>query len=151
MSDNLILKGHDVFASLTVEEVDMLSTFSSVKDYREREIIFETNQAASHFYILMDGLVYLQLSGKIPEFNMPIAKVEEGELFGISPLLKSPRYTLSALSYKETKALAVEAKPFRELLQQNYLAGLDIVTRVANIYFARYLDLVKRFQNVVGF
>ena len=150
MGNEMILKGHDVFASLTVDEMHDLSAFSSVKEFRELEVIFESNQEASHFYILMDGVVYLQLSGNLPEFSIPISKVEKGELFGISPLLQSPRYTLTAQCYKDARVLAVEAKPFRELLRQNRLAGVDIITRIANIYFTRYLDLIKRFQNVVG-
>lgn len=151
MSNNMILKGHDMFASLTVDEIHKLSSFSAVKEFREREIIFMNSQPATHFYILMDGLVYLQLSGNSPEFNIPISKVEKGELFGISPLLKSSEYTLTAQCYKNTKALAVEAKPFNDVLQQNCVAGIDIITHVAQIYFTRYLDLIKRFQNVVGF
>ena len=150
MSDDMVLKGHDVFASLTVDEIHDLSAFSSVKEFRELDVIFENNQEASHFYILMDGSVYLQLPGNLPEFSIPISKVEKGELFGISPLLRSPRYTSTAQCYKDTRVLAVEAKPFLELLHQNRLAGVDIITRIANIYFTRYLDLIKRFQNVVG-
>ena len=150
MSNDTILKGHDLFASLNVDEMDRLSAFSSVREYRENEIVFENNQAASHFYILMDGLVYLQLPADLPEFSIPISKVEKGELFGISPLLKSPRYTLTAKCFQDTKALAVEAEPFREILQQNCRAGMDIITRVADIYFKRYLDLIERLQSVVG-
>ena len=112
--------------------------------------IFESNQAASHFYILMDGLVYLQLPGNQPEFSIPISRVEKGELFGISSLLKSPRYTSTAQCYKNTKVLAVEAKPFGELLRQNCRVGVDIIARVADIYFTRYLNIIKRLQNVVG-
>lgn len=151
MSNEMILKGHDVFASLNVDEINKLSTFSSVKEFRTGDIIFEDNQAASHFYILMEGSVYLQLPANLPEFNVPISKIEEGEMFGISPLLKSPHYTLTARCYKDTKVLAVEAQPFRELLLQNCRVGVDIVTRVAHIYFTRYLDLIRRFQNLVGF
>ena len=150
MSDETILKGHDVFASLTVDEINTLSTFSSVKEFSARDVIFENDLAAFHVYILMEGLVYLQLPAKLPEFTIPISKVEKGEMFGISPLLGSPRYTLAAQCYKDTKALAIETEPFLELLQQNRLASQDIMTRVANIYFARYLDIIKRMQNIAG-
>ena len=150
MSNETVLKGHDVFGSLNVDEIHELSTFSTVKEFKDREIVFANNQAASHFYILMDGLVYLQLPASLPEFTIPVTKVEKGELFGISPLLKSQRYTSTAQCYKDTRALAVEAIPFRNLLQRNCPAGLDIITRVAGIYFTRYLDLIRRFQGVVG-
>ena len=150
MSSNMILKGHDLFASLNVDEINKISNYSSVKEFRDREIIFEHNQPSSHFFILMEGLVYLQLPANQPEFRVNIYKVEKGELFGISPLLKSSHYTSTAQSFKETKVLSIEAKPFHELLHSNYPAGLDIINRVAHIYFIRYLDLIKRIQGLVG-
>ena len=84
MGNDMILKGHDVFASLTVDEIDALSTFSSVKEFSARDTIFENDLAAFHVYILMDGLVYLQLPAKLPEFTIPISIVEKGEMFGIA-------------------------------------------------------------------
>ena len=150
MSNDMILRGHEVFASLNVDEMNDLSTFSSRWEFKDREIIFDYNQTALHIYLLMEGEVYLQLPVNPPEFSLPISKVEKGELFGISPMLKSPRYTLTAQCFKDTKVLAIEAAPFHELLRLNCPAGLDIINRVAHIYFTRYIDLLKRFQNVVG-
>ena len=151
MKNEMILKGHDVFASLNVDEISTLSTFSSVETFSAHDVIFETDQSATHFYILMEGLVYLQLPDDLPEFSVPISKVVKGELFGISPLLKSPCYTSTARCYEDTRVLAVEAKPFLEILQQNCRVGVGIITRVAHIYFTRYVDLIKRFQNVVNY
>jgi signal-transduction protein with cAMP-binding, CBS, and nucleotidyltransferase domain len=145
-----MLKGHELFASLNVDEINQLSTFSSVKEFKSDEIIFKYNQKSSHFYMLMEGLVYLKLPVDPQEFRFTISKVEEGELFGISSLLKSLRYTSTAQCYEDTKALSIEAKPFRELLQLNCTAGLDIINQVAHIYFTRYLDVVKRLQDVVN-
>ena len=150
MSIKMMLKGHELFASLNVDEINQLSTFSSMKEYRANETIFTHNQVSTHFYMLMEGLVYLQLPVKQPEFSFTISKVETGELFGISPLLKSERYTSTAKCSKNTKVLSVEAKPFGDLLSLNGRAGLDILNQVANIYFSRYLDLIRRFQDVVS-
>jgi signal-transduction protein with cAMP-binding, CBS, and nucleotidyltransferase domain len=150
MSIDMMLKGHELFASLNVDEINQLSTFSSVKEFKADETIFEYNQPSSHFYMLMEGLVYLQLPVNPQDFRFAISKVEKGELFGISSLLKSLRYTSTAQCHEDTKALSIEAKPFRELLQLNCLAGLDIINQVAHIYFTRYLDVIKRLQDVVS-
>jgi len=150
MSIDMMLKGHELFASLNVDEINQLSTFSSVKEFKANEIIFEYNQASTHFYMMMEGLVYLQLPVNPRDFRFAISKVEKGELFGISSLLKSLRYTSTAQCYEDTKVLSIEAKPFRRLLQLNCPAGLNIINQVAHIYFTRYLDLVRRLQDVVG-
>ena len=149
MADDTMLKGHDLFASLNVDEMERVSSLSSVETFSEGEVIFRTDQAAHHFYILMEGLVYLQLSGELPEFSIPISKVEKGELFGISPLLKSSHYTSTARCFRDTKVMAIAAEPFREVLGGNSVAGMDIITRIGRIYFSRYLDVIARLQSVV--
>ena len=150
MNIDMMLKGHELFASLNGDEINQLSTFSSTKEFRADETIFKYNQVSSHFYMLMEGLVYLELPASSSEFSFAISKVEKGELFGISPLLKSPCYTSTAKCYRDTKVLSIEAKPFRELLQLNCQVGLNIINHVAHIYFTRYLDVIKKLQDVVN-
>lgn len=150
MITDRILKGHELFASLTVNEVHRLSAFASEKEYQAGETIFDYNQPCSHFFMLKEGAVYLLLPANPPEFSFAISKVEKGELFGLSPLLNTPRYTSTAKCYQPTKVLSIEAKPFRELLQANSTAGLDIINRVALIYYSRYLNVLKKLQDVVS-
>jgi CRP-like cAMP-binding protein len=133
-----------------VDEINRVSGFSSVRQYKKGDAIFEIDQPAAHFYILMEGLVYLQLPGEVPGFNVPVSKVEKGELFGISPLVQSPEYTSAAVCLADTKVLAVEAGPFLELLQQNCAAGMDIISRIGRIYFRRYLEVIRRLQRVAS-
>ena len=150
MSNDTVLRGHEVFASLNVNEMDELSSFSSAEQFKEGEIIFKHNQVGTHVYLLMEGVVYLQLPVNPPEFSLTISKVEKGELFGISPLLNLSHYTSMARCFTDTKALVIAAEPFRELLRSNCPVGLDVANRVAHIYFTRYIDLLKRLQNVVN-
>ncbi len=147
--DNM-LKGHELFASLNVDEIDRLSAFSSIKEYVRDESIFTYDQASSHFYMLMEGTVYLQLPANPPEFSFAVSKIEKGELFGLSPLLNSPRYTSTARCFSPVEALSIEAKPFRDMLRENCPAGLDIINNVARIYFTRYLSVLQRLQDVVS-
>jgi len=150
MSIDTILKGHELFASLNVNEMHQLSSFSSVKDFKADFTIFEYNQPSTHFYMLMEGLVYLQLPINPDDTRFAISKIERGELFGISSLLKSELYTSTALCHEDTKVLSIEAKPFRDLLRLNCTAGLDIINKIAHIYFTRYLEVIKKLQDVVS-
>jgi len=150
MSVGTVLKRSELFGMLNVDEVNKISKFSSMKEFKAGELIFTYNKPGSHCYILMQGKVYLQLPANPPEFNFAIAKIEKGELFGLSPLLDSPRYTSTAHCYSSTKVLSIEAKPFRELLRKNHMAGFTIINQVARIYFHRYTDVLKRLQDVVG-
>ena len=144
------LKGHELFKALTVDEINKLSNFSALKEFKNGATIFEYNQKCSHIYMLVQGDVYLQLPANPSEFSFAISRVEKGELLGLSPLLNADRYTATAKCYKPTKVLAIEAAPFKELMLRNPSAGSDFINRVARIYYGRYLGVLKKLQNVVS-
>ena len=145
-----LLKGHDLFRSLTPNEANQLSSFSSVKKCSANEIIFRYNDVADHVYMLMTGSVHLRLPASPQDVSLVISTMEKGELFGLSPLLDSPRYTATALCSEDTEVLSIEAKPFRELLMGNCMVGFNVMNQVAHIYFHRYINVLKNLQGVVN-
>jgi len=145
-----ILKGHDLFRSLGLEKAFEIKDFSSVKKYGANDTVFAFNSAGSHIYMLMKGSVNLQLPSKNQEYSLVISKIEIGELFGLSPLLDSPRYTAAAQCSEASEVLAIEAKPFRNLLTENAVIGLNIMNHVAKIYFSRYINVLRNLQEIAG-
>jgi len=150
MGIDRILRGHHIFQSLSLEQAHALSGFSSLKKLKAGENVFQYNGAASHVFMLMEGAVELRLPALQNDFSMVISKIEKGELFGLSPLLDSPTYTSTAKCRADTELLCIEAKPLRELLKRNPQVGLEILNRVAHIYFSRYIDVLKNLQGVVN-
>jgi CRP/FNR family cyclic AMP-dependent transcriptional regulator len=150
MTVEKVLKGHDLFRSLSIEQANQISKFSFVKKYQAGENIFEYNKPSSHVYMLMEGTVNLRLPASPADVSLVISKIEKGELFGLSPLLDSPRYTATGQCATDTEVLAIEAKPFRELLQSNCLVGFQVMSQVAQIYFERYVEILKNLQDVVS-
>ena len=100
--------------------------------------------------MLMNGSVDLRLPAQSHDFNLVVSRIEKGELFGLSPLLDSDRYTATAHCKEACELLSIEAKPFRELLKRNSLVGFNIMNQVAHIYFYRYINVLKNLQGVVG-
>ncbi len=150
MTVDRMLKAHDLFQLLSVEETNRVSGFSLVRKYEADENIFKYDAPGSHVYVLMQGSVYLELPASPQDFSFAISKIEKGELFGLSPLLDSPRYTATARCREYTEVLAIEAVPFRELLRENHDAGFSIMSQVAHIYFSRYIAVLKNLQRVVN-
>ncbi len=150
MSISGMVKGHDVFRALTPKEVDLVSSFSSVKKFEAGATIFERGRPASHVFELVEGAVYLQLPGRQDGLHMMVSEVVEGELFGLSPLLGSGRYTSSAVARVPTQLLAIEAEPLQDLLHRNPAVGLHIMSGVAAVYFDRYLKVIKNLQEVLN-
>jgi CRP-like cAMP-binding protein len=149
MSVANILQGHELLKNLTMEEVERINKFSERKQFKKNEAIFHHEADAAQSYILLQGRVLLQLPAQPDEFGIVIARIEEGELFGLSPLLGSQKYTAEALCTEDTEVLAIDAAQLRGLLQADCLAGFYIMNEVAQTYFNRYVELLGRLQGIV--
>ena len=150
MNIDKIVKGHDIFRSLNVDETAKLSGFSADKKFKAGDVVFKYNGASSHVYMLMSGSVTLRLPAAGSDISFAISNLEKGELFGLSPLLGSKRYTSTAQCNSDVEVLAIEAKPLHDLLKENAPVGFDIMNQVARIYFARYIDVLMHFQGIVS-
>jgi len=149
MRVSAILKGHDLFANLSVEDINRISEFSERKSYRKGQMIFKYGEIGRHLFILLDGKVHLRLPAEPNTFRIVVADVTSGDLFGLSPLLGSERYTLEAVAVSPAQALVIDATKLRSLLETNSLAGFSIMNEVAQAYFTRYIELLKSLQKIV--
>ncbi|GBE31025.1 MAG TPA: cyclic nucleotide-binding domain-containing protein [Bacteroidetes bacterium] len=139
----------DLFSKLTVDEIKRLDEVSFTKDFAEGESVFEFNQACSHLYMLMEGTVHLMLPSGDGQFDFAFAKVAKNEIFGLSSLMKSPRYTAAARSMTSSRVLMIEADPLIKILEQNQVVGFDIINAVSRIYYHRYLSMLRKLKDIV--
>jgi len=145
-----ILKGHDLFGLLSVEDMNLVSGFSSVKTLSAGESIFQFNALSTHVYVLMKGSVHLRLPSDDPDVSFLVHKLKTGEFFGLAPLLGQDRYTTTAYCTSAVQVLAIEAEPFRELLQHDYAVGYQVMREAARIYYSRYLGVIRSLQGVIS-
>lgn len=150
MSIERMLKAHDLFQSLTPDEVHQVNRFSTVRKCQAGDVVFRARDTGTHLFIVIEGLVNLMIPSPASEVGWVMARAEQGDLFGLSPLLGSSTYTLSAQTARVTDVLAVEAKPLRELLLANPVVGFDVMTSVSRTYFHRYVELTRRLQGILG-
>ena len=145
-----VIRGHALFQALSVDQVNAIAKFSSVKRLKAGDVVFRHNDLAGHVYMLLAGAVDLRLPASPQEISLGVSKIERGELFGLSPLLDSPRFTATAQCSEDSEILAIEAKPFRNVLKENCMIGFEVMNRVAHICFTRYIDVLKSLQGIVG-
>jgi len=150
MSVTRMLKGHDLFLSLSFEEVDEISSFSGVKDFRKGENVFSSGGVGSHFFVLQEGRVDLRLPADAHEASLVVGRIEKGDIFGLAPLLGAGRHKTTAHCTESCRVLTIEAEPLRELLEENPLVGLNIMRAFAEAYFTRYVEILKRVQKVIN-
>ncbi len=149
MSVQGVLKGHDVFRSLGVDEIASIGEFSSVKPFRIGEYVFRHRGAGSHVFVLLEGKVDLVLPSERQGLGIVVSELVKGEMFGLSQLLGIERHTTSATCRSDSDLLAIESAPLRELLRANHHAGHEVMNRVAQVCFARYMSVLHNLQDVV--
>jgi signal-transduction protein with cAMP-binding, CBS, and nucleotidyltransferase domain len=150
MDVSKVLKGHDVFRSFPPKQVDAITAFTSAKMLDKGETVYTTDRKATHVHVLLEGCVELHLRGAPAHPGLLVSRVQNGELFGVAPLLGCERYTTQAVCAAASKILYVEARPLIEMMKDNALIGQDIMSSVARAYFDRYQRLVERVQRVIA-
>ena len=150
MSVSTMLKGYELFRALPVKDVDRISGFSSLKKYQKGETVYKCDIPATHVFMLVNGLIYLRLPARPAEFSMIVSKVEPCYLFGLASLMGSQRYTVTAECVQGCEVLAIEAKPLQVMLQENLHVGYLIMSAVAKAYSERYMEMLKRLQNILN-
>lgn len=150
MGVGAIVKGQDLFASLTPEEVHSVSRFSSVKKYERGDIVYRCGTPASHLFILLKGRVLLRLPNQGEETGLAFSKAEPGDLLGLAALAGSERYTVTASCLEPSEIQVIEVRPFKELLHASPRVGLQVMSAVAKSYCDRSVAALGRLQAIVS-
>ncbi len=150
MSVEEMIKGHDLFRSLSFDEIARISTFSVSSPYRKGDTVFNSGEHGTHFFVVLDGVVNLKLPSDNDESMLLVGRMEKGAILGLSPLLGFERYTTFAQCAEDSTVLRVEVAPFRELLNENAPVCVQVMNVIARVYFSRYTDTLKRFQNILN-
>jgi len=126
MSVASILKGQEFFHNLGAEEIEAINGFSEQRTFEKEDQIYTYAEKADKVYLLLRGSVLLRLPSMDGEAKLIIAKIEKGELFGISPLLGAEGYAVDALCAEKAEVLAIEAGSLQRLLREDCVAGFAI-------------------------
>lgn len=148
MDGSTEFKGHELFRSLSMEGVHKISQISEVKEFKAGDIIFHQNQEAKNLYILLEGLVALRFPATEEAFSVSVVRIEKNDLIGAGALLGSTKYISQAYCVKDSKALSINAKKLRQILEEDRVASFEVILRIAHAYFERYLSLMNKIQNI---
>jgi CRP-like cAMP-binding protein len=141
------LKRTELFGTLSKSQLDLLLSHSSVESLPEGETIFRQGEEANHLYFLIEGAV--DLSVKTGEkFDFLTSKVEkEGAAFGIPSLIEPFRYNMTATCSKSSKVLVFNAGRVRTEMEKDPKMGMEIMKKLASIYFNRLSEMRSGVSN----
>jgi len=145
-----MFKGHELFQSISFEEVDRISNFSRTLDYQPGDVVFSSGERGHQFFVLLEGRVNLRLPASEIDTSLVVGRIEKGDIFGLSPLLGFEHFTTTAQCAECSTILVIDVAPFREMLAGNTRVDAYIMNVIARAYFTRYLEVLRRFQNILN-
>jgi CRP-like cAMP-binding protein len=142
------LTAQEVFSFLLPEQVNTISDAAERLNFKAGEFIYEKGDRADFFYIILDGEVTLRLPSA-GGLSLVIDQMGKGAVFG-GPLGQKRRaYCLSAQGTRKGKLLRIDIAVMKKLMEKDERMGLHLQRYVANAYFDRYIDTMKKLQAIV--
>lgn len=130
MTMNIDLAATELFAQLTVEEVEFLKSVGRELHFDEGDVLFEEDTPATHFYIVVAGRVGLEL---VSPRRRPIViqTLGKGDLVGLSWLVPPHTWSWRARALDTTTAVSFDAAKVRAKCAEDHNLSEQMLRLVA--------------------
>jgi CRP/FNR family transcriptional regulator, dissimilatory nitrate respiration regulator len=145
------VKKAELFESLNESQLTDLLAHSAEIPCTAGQTIFNQGDPADYLYVLIQGTVELAVRAE-EKIAIMTSKVEkEGMVFGIPSLLEPFRYNVSAKCLTPSRVLRFEANYIKHKIDHDPKMGIEIMRKLAFIYFNRLNELRAGIANFVKF
>ena len=112
------LKNYPPFSLVEKERLLKVAEKIVIQYYEPQQFIFEQDSPASDFfYVVKEGAI--QLQRKDADKKILIDECDEGDVFGIRPLLAKRPYIVSAQAIEETLIYAIHTNDFQDIFKND--------------------------------
>jgi CRP-like cAMP-binding protein len=153
MKQNMVsaewLKKTELFGSLNESHLNTILSRSSVESFPEGKTIFRQGEEAIRLYILIEGMVNLTVKTQEQADFMTSEIEKEGAAFGIPSLIEPFRYNVTATCLKPSRVLTIEADHLMKKMDEDPRMGMEVMKKLASIYFNRLNALRSGVSNLL--
>lgn len=143
------LKETELFNGLKEDQLKALLLLSAVQSFPEGKTIFSPGEGAVHLYLLIQGSVDLTVKAQ-EQVDFMTSKIEkEGAVFGTAALMEPYQYNVTATCLKPSKVLTIEADSLRKAMEKDPAMGMEVMRKLAAIYFNRLNELRSGVANLL--
>ena len=123
--DDLEILGH-----LGEESLAFMESVATHAEFAEGEALFEEDAVANVFYVILEGMVGLELvtPGQVP---FVLQTLRDGDLIGVSWLFPPHRWSWRARALVPTKTVAFDAEAVRDHLEADCELERQLLRAVA--------------------
>ncbi len=135
------LEGHGLFAGLSSQQIQLVSTFSERLTVEKGAAILEQGRPSIALYSLVQGKVGLEAQAPKPNGGSTepvlVAVLGSGDSFGWSSLVEPHVLTLSAVAMDRCILIRVEAPALREAMQRYRDLGWVVMYNLSRLLAQR--------------
>src|SRR5258707_9980509 len=130
-----ILRRVPLFALLDDEETAVLAGQVEVKNFTQRQRIWEIGDPGGRAYVLVSGVVRVSTVDEDHQ-EVLVDQPSEGEFFGFASMLDQTAHQTEAIAVEESVCLEVDRDDIAVLLQRKPHAGMDMLTVLGRQFHA---------------
>ena len=127
----------DVKAIYLLEELadnlqEKICPMSEIRQYKEREVIYEEGDRAENFYMLKRGKILLEVE-VAKQIIISLGSIKSGYSFGWSALIPGSTHTSYAVCSEPCEVLIIPGDKFLALLKEDNSSGYRFMNEVMKI------------------
>jgi diguanylate cyclase (GGDEF)-like protein len=135
-TDISVLRGIELFASLSDRDLRALSAMMRVRSFEPGETVFRENESGSELFVVASGLVAVSVASKDGE-AIELARVGRGAFFGEMALLEQAPRSATCTALERTDCLVLGSGNFESLLREVPTAAAGVLERMLGIAAGR--------------
>ena len=145
------LEKAELFGTLKESQLNTLLSKSNIESFLGGKMIFRQGEEANCLYVLIQGAVDLAVKAQ-EQIDFMTSKIErEGAVFGTASLMEPFRYNVSATCLKPSEVLVIDASFIQKMMEEYPRMGMEMMKKLASIYFNRLNDLRSGVSNLFKF
>lgn len=133
------LRETELFNSLTIDEVALVSLACETRVYREGDTIFRENDESTEIFMVDEGRVQAIIE-PIPNRPMVIGTITKNQLFGWSAMISPHRYTATVKAAEKTRVFVARGNDLRGICSVNPRICSKVMERIACIVSDRLVQ-----------
>lgn len=138
------LKASSFFQDFREEHLSKIAKLCHEEIYQPQDVIIKEGEGAKKLYILIEGVVAIQIQLKKYQDAIVSTIEKKGELFGWSALVEPKCYTAAVKCLEKVKVLSVCGEELEKLFEDDPVMGLAFMKKIASLIDNRLITMRKR-------
>ena len=130
------LQSHTIFSDLEPAHIEVLADYAEEKAFSAQQLLFNQEETAEHFYILIDGAIEVEVPA-IAGPNLVVQLLGADDVLGWSWLIPPYKWTFEAKARADSKVLVFDGKNLLQHCEKDHHFGYSLMKRFAGLMSER--------------